>query len=66
MTHGQTSERANERANGHATLDPSEMKHWMDIRRAVMSITAAVLRAIPNGTHTLDVQIIPREVKPPV
>ena len=43
-----------------------ELQRWVDLRRAVLSIVAAIHRVIPQGTHTLDVQIVPRDQSAPM
>jgi hypothetical protein len=55
-----------DRSNGLVDSNEWEMKHWTDLRRAVLSIVASIHRSVPGATHTLDVQIIPRESSPQV
>ena len=53
-------------SNGQHTYSDREMDHWTSLRRSMLMIVAAIHRAIPNGSHTLDVQIVPRNKPPPV
>ena len=58
--------RPDQQISSYRTAQELELQRWVDLRRAVLSIVAAIHRVIPQGTHTLDVQIVPRDQSAPM